>query len=412
MRLPGLFLAAVLFLLPAFSATVQAQATQPPVDSLSADAQLSLITILPGNDVYSAVGGHSALRVYDPQLGLDATYNYGTFDFGNLWTFIPNFAYGKLDYFLSVGSYPRAAHYYWTVEERPIIEQVLNLTQAQKQAIYRYLEINARPENRTYRYDFFFDNCSTRIRDVLDVALGEQVRFNWDETPSPSFRQLLDAPLVDQPWLDFGLDVLLGAPADRATTEREATYQPLVLMAAFDDAQVMHDGTLHPLVARTDTVAWSEQRGDPPPGFPWPQVVGWLLLGVGLVHSVRTLRRPAAGRSWFDAALLFFAGLVGLVLAFLWLLSEHAVTKLNVDALWAWPTHLIAAFAFLRPQKPRWLAPYLLLTAIVAAVTLLGWPFWPYLHPAVLPLTLLLGLRAGAYWFTTRGATSKKAGAL
>ncbi len=386
-------------LLAVFPASVSAQRS---IDSLSAEAQVSLITIFPGDDVYSSVGGHSALRVYDPQQGIDWAFNYGTFDFSNLTTFIPNFLYGKLDYLLSVGSYPRAEDYYWEVEQRPILEQVLNLTAEQREAIFRYLQENARPENRTYRYDFFYDNCSTRIRDVLEQALGEQVRFNWASGPQPSYRKLLDDPLVDQPWLNFGLDVLLGSPADQTTTERQATYQPLVLMRAFDHAEVNPDSAWIPLVAHTDTVAWSDERGHPPAPLPWPQIVGWLLFALGVVLSIRRLRQPSSSRSWFDAVLFGVAGLVGVAVFFLWVISEHAVTKTNLDMLWAWPTHLVAAVFLRRKKPPRWLGPYFLLTAIAALTTVLGWPFWPYLHPATFPLVLLLGLQAGVYWFRHR----------
>ena len=373
--------------------------------ALSPEAQVSLITILPGTPVYTTFG-HSAIRVYDPALGIDQTYNYGTFDFGNPVTFVGKFAYGKLDYFLSVnGPYRRVVEYYWTVEERPLIEQVLNLSIGQRNAVYRFLEWNRQPENAYYRYDFFFDNCSTRIRDVFEEVLGDSLQFAPLPDPDVSLRRLLDPYVVDQPFLDVAMDLGLGLPADHIATPHEAMFLPDYLMRAFDHATVTFGGWTHPLVARTDTVTWSEDRAEEEAAWPWPSILAWTVCVVGLHLTGRDLRTGRAGDRHFDGLLYGVTGVVGLVIMFLWFVSLHAVTQANLNLLWAWPTHLVAAVAVRRAGSRRWLSLYLLATALVGTVLLIGWPFWPQELPAsIFPIALLLSVRSVALAYLQRGS--------
>ncbi|HET6567484.1 MAG TPA: DUF4105 domain-containing protein, partial [Rhodothermales bacterium] len=309
---------------------------------LSDQAQLSLITVLPGDELYSLFG-HSAFRVYDPATGVDELFNYGTFDFSNPVTFALKFAYGKMDYMLSTTSYPREAYLYATYEKRPIIEQVLNLSPDQVRVVYQFLQTNALPENRTYRYDFLFDNCSTRLRDVLTTTLDGDVRFAPVPDPNESFRHLLDPYVADRPFLDLGFDLLLGMPTDRVATPREATFLPDYLMASFAHAKVTVDGTIQPLVARTDTVFWTPSRGRKQAALPYPAILFWLVFAGGAVLTYLEVRRGGPSGRVFDGVLFGIVGLVGLLIAFMWFVTEHTVTAWNLNLLWAWPTHLVAA---------------------------------------------------------------------
>ena len=368
----------------------------PARAQLSDEAQISLITILPGDLAYSLFG-HSALRVYDPARGLDLAYNYGTFSFDNELVFVGQFAYGKLDYFLNVGDYPRLVDAYWRGEGRPVIEQVLNLSPTQREALFRFLENNALPENKYYRYDFFFDNCSTRIRDALETVLGDSVAFAPEPDPAVSMRRLLDPYLVERPFLNFGMDLGLGLPADHIATPRETVFLPLYLMETFDHATVATEGRWGPLVARTDTVVWSEERATLDPAWPWPSILLWGLLALGVWITFRDLRTARAERRLFDGLLFGVAGVAGLIIIFFWFISLHAVTDWNMNLLWAWPTHLVAAGALIRRSKAQWLRGYLLATALVTLGIVLAWLFLPQELPAaVLPLLLLLVARSTA----------------
>ena len=372
---------------------------------LSDEAQLSLITIMPGDAVYSMFG-HSAVRVYDPVQDLDVAFNYGTFDFGNPLVFVGQFAYGKLDYFLNVESYPAAVAYYGEVENRSIIEQVLNLSPGQQQAIFDFLQTNALPENRYYRYDFFFDNCATRIRDVFEDVLGDAVQLAPAD-PGLTFRQLIDLYAAEQPFLDAGMDTGLGLPADRIAMPRETMFLPDYLQQAFDGATITIDGGMQPLVTRTDTMRWSVETASVEPAWPWPALLGWLLFGLGLVLTVVDVRGKNPSRRLFDSLLFGTVGLAGLLIVFLWFISLHTVTQHNLNLLWAWPTHVLFAVALRRRWEPSWLWMYLAATALAALVVVLGWPFWPQALPAVvLPLALLVLVRSGwmvaARWSVSR----------
>ena len=352
-----------------------------------------MVTILPGDPVYSMFG-HSALRVHDPALGVDRLYNYGTFDFSDP-LFIPKFAYGHLRYFLSVVPYERALRAY-EQQRRPVLEQTLNLTREQRTALFRFLQDNARPENRYYQYVFFFDNCSTRVRDALEQSLGNAVQFAAHPHPKASFRHLLDPYAASLPLVDLSFDLALGTPAERRPTPREVHFLPEYLLAAFSHATVDTRDTTRALVARTDTVQWIAGYEATPTAFDWPLAAGWLVLLLTLGWTgwqATTERRP--GRRG-DALLLAVVGAIGVLACFLWFGATYEVTNDNWNLLWAWPTHLIAA-ALLVWRPSMWgLREYWTVTAFGALVVALGWGWWPQdLHAAVFPIVLAVGVRTG-----------------
>jgi len=372
----------------------EVQAQRSP-SSLSDDSTVSLITILPGDPVYS-FAGHSALRVHDPERNLDRLYNYGTFDFGDPF-FIPKFLYGHLRYYLSVAPYDRALRVY-RAQGRPVIEQTLALSRQQRTALYRFLHVNARPDNRYYQYDFFFDNCSTRIRDAVEEALGDAVAFGGCPNPNKSFRGLLDEHVRERAFLDLGFDLALGLPADRPPTAREAMFLPVYLMEAFDHATVTSADTTRPLVAQTDTVQWIEGYESSGAIIDGPLVGGWGFLVLVLVWTGWQAAQARIPGGFGDAVLFASVGLVGVGVCFLWFVSTYTVTDNNLNLAWAWPTHLVAAYLLARNPSGAGLRTYLAATAGAAALLGLGWTALPQdLHAATLPITLGVGIRAG-WW--------------
>ena len=346
---------------------------------LSEQAQMSLITIYPGEAVYS-LWGHSALRVHDPVLGFDIAYNYGTFNFGNPLVFAARFAYGKLDYSLSRQHYPALADQAQNVQGRTTIEQHLRLSSEQKNMLFQFLEHNALPENRTYRYDFLFDNCSTRIRDLFVETLG--IPLPSSSASDHTYRALLHPYAASKSLLSLGINLGMGLPADELAADR--TFLPLELM---DVAASMHSdsGTL---VARTDTVYLGPN--DTGGSDPWATVAAWLALGLGIWI---TLRGKARAMRYFDRVCYTTLGAAGLLIAFLWLVSLHNVTQPNLHAAWLWPTHM--AVAWWRPGA-KWLRIYHSAAAAMAAVFVLAVPLLPQSIPsAALPLIILIALRSG-----------------
>lgn len=367
--------------------------------ALSDSSVVSLITILPGDRLYSLFG-HTILRVRDPASGLDVGFNYGTFDFPESLTgggaFVARFAYGRLDYKLSAAGSPlRTVEWYWREEGRPSIEQTLDLTPVQRREMFGALARNARPENATYRYDFFFDNCATRPRDVIESAAGGALR---DRLPDPgtSFRRLLDPYLVERPGLDLAMDLGLGPPADAGTSGRDAAFLPEWLARWAAAARVEGPEATRPLVSRTDTLTWAPGAAEREPAPDWPRVLLWLVAVAGVWTTIRDLRSGRAMRRWLDGPLFTALGAAGVVLAFLAFVSIHVVTKGNLNLLWAFPLHVVPGIALVRGRRPGWLRPYMLAVLALLVVFLVGWPVWPQEIPAaVLPVVLLGAARAG-----------------
>jgi len=375
-----------------------------PPGTLSPGASAALLTMLPGREIYSLFG-HSALRLTDPATGLDRTYNYGTFDFQQP-LFVPNFVLGKLDYILDTAPYPdEVARYEWL--GRPIIEQPLALDAATVQALYRRLEVNALPENRAYRYRFFYDNCSTRLLDVLDGALADaghaRVQLQ-DEHATDSFRDLLRPYIAGNPALWAGMSTILGTPGDAVATTRQRTFLPLELAHVFDGAMVEN----RPLVLRRDTVFQVAGAGMPAPAFPWPAALLWGLFSLGAVATLATWKRtPGKLARALDTLLLAGVGLLGVLVGFLWFATEHEVMGPNAHLVWAWPTHLVAAVVVARGRIGRKWRRYFAVAAVVSGLAALLWLGVPQGMPAaLLPIPLLVALRCAARARTARPAVA------
>ena len=354
---------------------------------LSPEATISLITIGPTQkELYSAFG-HSAIRVYDPQQPLDYFYNYGVFSF-NQPNFYLNFARGINYYQLGVYDYPPYRDYYIR-ENRFIHEQILNLTTEQKQRVFNFLERNALPENKMYLYDYFYDNCATRPRDVLKNVLGDDIAFdNSPEKKTITIRGLTDIFLSQQPWGDLGIDICLGLPMDKKASRTEYMFLPDSLESGFDRAKVKSDSVWMALVAEKKSVF---QSNPIQPVFsifhPWI-VFGILSLGIVGI-SIRDWRRKVITR-WPDKIILFLTGGLGVLLLLLWFLTSHKAAANNLNILWAIPTNLV--FPFIDKARKKY---FLVITALTGGL-LLCWFLLPQqLHVFLIPLVIAFGVR---YW--------------
>ena len=379
--------------------------------TLSNEAKISLLTISPGEELYSAFG-HSAFWVYDPIQGYDRVYNYGTFDF-NEPNFYTKFIRGKLLYKLSVGdlySIVEGAKY----ENRGVIEQELNLSKEIKNKLFQFLETNNLPQNRYYKYDFFFDNCSTRLRDALGVAADKSLTFNLKETEKKSFRQLLDPFLVNKQWQDMGMDIGLGTPADQIARPYDYMYLPEHLYSGFASATILtteektndtlsvKKGVLPqkalPLVKATRVIFKQTERSIAESSFS-PTMAFWLLFLIVLIFTVFQLKSPSPSYL-VDVVFLTITGLLGFLIVFLWLGTDHKVTANNWNLIWAMPLNVIAAFLLPRRKALPVLRLYFLIYGILMLLLVTLWPFLPQeLNIATLPFILILVHRSFFIFF-------------
>ncbi|MEJ0029448.1 MAG: DUF4105 domain-containing protein [Bacteroidota bacterium] len=383
------------FTLIALVLLFQAAIAQPKVANtpqLSSRAEISILTLGPWQgELYSAFG-HSAIRVTDPDYNFDGFYNYGVFSF-NQPNFYLNFARGHLNYKLGVYPYALEKDFYVSYN-RYIHEQVLNLNAAQKQKVFDYLYWNSQPENQYYLYDYFYNNCATKVRDVIKIALKDDVQFDSTFiTTNYTIRNLTDLYLHRQPWGDLGIDICLGLPMDKHASPYEYMFLPDYIEQSFDHATVRNDSVTMPLVKANVPVYESEPE-EIPGTLVHPFVVFGLFLALTIFITARDLKRRKQSK-WFDAIVFGIVGLLGLLLFVLWTATDHRAAARNLNILWAMPLHLVFVPLYLRSKKIA--TTYFKGIAILTALLLLGWTWLPQqLNVFLIPVILALGIRA---WF-------------
>ncbi len=362
---------------------------------LSENSEISLITLGPAAELWS-FAGHSVLRVRDPQNAIDVNFNYGMFDF-RTDNFYLKFLRGTLPYQIGAFNY-RDEFPYWQADNRSITEQVLNLTLAERQKIYDLLVENYQPQNRKYLYKFFYDNCSTRIRDVLQNACGDSLQFSKSLNADLSFRDWINiySDKSKNDWSKFGMDLLIGVPADETTNAYRAMYIPDNMMFAFDSAQIYHDSKWQSLIkSKTEIYKpedWSKAI------FITPIQFFTLLFVVFLLISWFEYKK----NRWFigfDKLLFGLTGLFGWILIFLWFFTDHGVTQNNFNLVWCLPLFFPIIFWLKNKKIKNGLIRLFFLQMILIAALLIFWKFIPQKLPlALIPLTGIILMRCFIVW--------------
>ncbi len=295
--------------------------------SVADSADIYIITCAPGTESYS-IYGHTALRIAVRGTTFDRVYNWGIFDFST-----PNFAYrfakGRLDYMLGVYSYEDFLREY-IAEGRSVWSQELNLTIEEKERLFELINENLKPENVRYRYDFFFDNCATRVRDIVAAAATDTVIFPVTEKKrkQKSFRNLIDPCQKVLPWLDLGADMLLGLQADRKATPYDEMFLPVYLMNNMKNTVIVHDGIAEPLTGPAEVVVDIPAEVKAGARAWVPQAVFYLVLFLVLLITF-VLGRPKLEKA-IDFILYFVYSILALLLVFTNLFSEHDALHFNL----------------------------------------------------------------------------------
>lgn len=328
--------------------------------------EIGLITCSPHEEVYSLYG-HSAIRYHELNTGRDMTFNYGVFDF-KAPHFVSRFVFGKTDYELGIVPTDLFCQYYkkWGSQ---VTEQVLDLTAEEKTMIRIALSLNLRPENRVYRYNFFYDNCSTRPRDIIANNLSGEIIYEERPDFAPSFREMIHELTAHHPWASMANDLLLGVKADLKTTRSEQEFLPMNLQYDFDHAQIYgRDGTYRPLVKerRTLVPAGVQMVKKEFPLSPMECAVLLLLLFVGIL-LFEWKRKHCL--TWVDAVVMLGIGLAGCVIVLMFF-SEHPTTSTNLQVLLLNPLPLFFIPAVVRKKKTA--RRYWLLTIGLIALFLIG----------------------------------------
>lgn len=335
----GLLYIVLTFILSVVNATAGAQSMRNP-DSI----QISLLTCSPGKEVWAQYG-HTAIRYYDKESGEDLAINYGIFSLDQTY-FIPRFVLGMTDYRMGVQPMDMFLAQY-SYEERGVVEQVLNLSAEDKEVIYKALQENMKPENVVYRYNYFFDNCTTRARDMLVNHLHGKVIYPPAEEDA-TFRSMIHKWNNKYEWSQFGEDLLLGVNADRKTTKSEQQFLPENLRSDFDKAK--YNGK--PLVKETNVLLDAETEVAEPV-FPLsPLSIALIFAVISLVMMLFSYRRQQVYWAW-DLALMLTSGLMGIIF-FVMIFSQHPCVSLNFILLFFNPLPLFFLYSTIKKKKVIW----------------------------------------------------------
>ena len=358
--------------------------------NLSDSSEISIVTVAPGDALFEAFG-HSAIRVKDPIQNIDNIYNYGLFDF-NQPNFYLNFTKGKLWYRLGKGSYQNFVYYYH-LQERWLKTQILNLTLDEKQQFFELLETNALPENANYLYDPFFNNCSTKLRDITKQVLMDKVQFPSSLSEENfTLRQLMNQQIHWNTWGSFGINIALGQILDREISSEEYMYLPDYLYLSYQKATKKDNNSNISLVKKNTTVLDHEEKKvkiHPLNPFLVFSILFMIIAFVTYQDNKRNIRS-----GWLDFILFFTTGILGVVITFLWFFTDHATTPYNFNILWAFPLNIVVGFLLLKTTIDRWMIIYTKLLLLLLASFMIIWIFGIQLMSfSLIPLIGMLVLR-------------------
>lgn len=349
--------------------------------------QVSVLTCSPGNEIYS-IYGHNALRLhYDNQR--DYIFNYGTFDFRTP-NFTLKFMRGKLPYHLTVNYYDDFINEY-TYLRRSVTEQILNLDSVQKIKLVDFLDNNMKPENREYKYDFFFDNCATRIYDVIQVATEDKIIWNEPDRDPLTHRKIIKQYQKNLPWTDFGIDIIIGSRADVPTTLVQEMFIPDFVEMHMDGAEISGK----PMVSEKKKILTYEH----PAISDWEKILlGPVSLFIFLLLTeaysfYRSLKKGITGSVFklYDSLWFGILSGIGVLIIIMWFLTDHSPTKDNWNVLWTIP-----AFGYFS-SKVRSTKLYLIIivfTSILTVIQSFQLPvFSQYFHPVFGIISLITFLK-------------------
>lgn len=356
--------------------------------------EISVLTCSPGDEVYSLYG-HTALRVKDDSLKIDAVFNFGVFDF-NTDYFVWKFVLGRTDYILYPVSYDEFMDEYAS-RGSEVKAQVLNLSQKEADSLLKYLVVTSRPENRTYRYNYLTNNCTTRVMDCVEDCIDGSIQYSWDTDPL-TYRDIMHRYTANSPWAAVGNDILLGANVDTTLSLRAKCFVPENYSRALDGAIIRELTTdSRPMVRRTEILLTAMPQ-HPSKGFViGPVAFGWTIFAVMLL--IMLLEYWTKYQFWpMDVVILLFHGLAGTLLLFVFLFSQHP----TLDSNWQiWVLNPIPLFALPGIVKAAWRHERTLWHYTLGAMTisfLLFTPWIPqHLCSLMIPLTMALATRPVSY---------------
>jgi len=362
--------------------------------TLSPNAEISVLTIGPGTSLNDAFG-HNGFRIKDNAQGIDVVFDYGRFPF-NEPGFYLNFARGKLNYSIGADTFADIKRFY-TRQNRTIKEQALNLDQTEKQKLYNYLLNNYKPENREYLYDFFYDNCATKIRDVANIALNNTITFTEPSNYKPqTFRTLIHNNLNKNSWGSLGIDIALGSIIDRTATPEEQMFLPENIYAFFAEASLKNGKSL---VNNSQTLNAKNEIKEASNMLFSPLTILGITALLIIWITYKDFKNNRRTKS-LDVVLFTITGLIGIGLLLLWFATDHNATAHNYNLLWAFALNVLVIGQLIKTKPKAWFIRYLKFLLIMLTLMMFHWLIGVQIFAITLiPLLLALTLR---YMFLIR----------
>ena len=357
--------------------------------------RISLLTCAPGSEIY-ALFGHSAIRYENPDQQEDWVFNYGMFSFKDP-NFVMRFVKGETDYQLGVIPFAYFEAEY-AMRGSSVYQQVLNLTNDEKELLVNLLKENYLPANRVYRYNYFYDNCTTRARDKIEESIQGKVIYPKNEK-EVSFRDILHEFMVDSHWSEFGIDLCLGSEADQPIDERKQMFAPFYMLGAARGAMIHRGDTVVPLVLEEVKIVDAVLEDEP--AFPLsPIFCSLLLLLVTMVVVAWSIRKGRSCLAW-NVLLFFLQGIGGCIIAFLFFFSLHPTVGSNWLLMLFNPLPLlylpVLIYRGIKGKKD----PYHWYNLVCLTSFMILIPFLPQeFNPTVLPLALSLILVSVGHLYT------------
>ena len=366
------------------------------IAQLSDQSQISLLTCAEGEDIYSLFG-HSAIRVYDPANNIDNCYNWGMFEFdSDEIVFATKFTKGRLKYYMDEQDFR-----YFMMEydyfQRTVKEQVLNLTHEEKNDLWKALKENYLPENRVYKYDFFFDNCATRIRDIIQNTIGDKLVLKAHPNENAySLRELLNNTVQHMPWLGFGMDLALGSKVDIKANNQKMMFLPKYMYAIYSNSEVLINGKAQPLVLSEKTLINGISHKTESSFWSTPNFVFWIIF---VISVILTWAKMGFLTKLWDATLLLVFGVVGVIIIFLWFGTDHLTMRPNFNMLWANPLYLFFLLPLMSKKLHGKLNKAYLGMSVLLILVIFGAMIIPQeFNSATSPIILLFTVKF-FYWY-------------
>jgi hypothetical protein len=316
----------------------------PRVFSQSANDTIAyLLTCGPGTETYS-IYGHSALRIVIPEKHTDIVYNWGVFDF-NTKNFAWKFAKGRLDYMLIAESLKGFLQGYF-FEQRFVYSQKINIDPAETRKLVLLINENLKPENIKYRYDFLYDDCSTRIRDLLEKSVGEKLKYPPAESGKiPTFREMVGKYQNPYPWLKFGVDLLMGSTTDKKAVFRDRMFLPIDMKDELSETFIHRSGKMIPLLQNPEVLLdfnthVIKQKFFTAPPAVFTLVIILILILTARVKSTKVIRL-------IDIIIYSVFSILSVMMVFFNFFTDHQQLKWNLNIIWLNPFILLCLISLI-----------------------------------------------------------------